>query len=252
MAMACTICNHDKRIEIDRMIVQGISLAKIAKKYDVPYQSLYNHSQNHLTRQLVTAMAKKELTESMDLLARIEDILSKAKNIFDRNYEKGKDSLALKALSEQRSTIELLAKIAAFLHESRAMELQANNRDEEKEQEYKKQLVCLSSDELVIFRSILAKMKSGDPDRRIRIPYTYIGRKERHQDRADYEKEEYVTPEDEIPEPDTAPDEGDIEEAPEPKKMTRTKKAHPLAIKPDISSPRTKLPRKIDNWVEYN
>jgi len=266
MAMACKICNHPKKLEIDRMLVAGKSYQMVANKYGVDWQAVRRHKENHLSRQLVTAMAKKELTESMDLLSRIEKIISRAEKIFRRNYSKNTttgDNLALKSISEQRSTIELLAKIAAFLHESRAMELQANNRDEELAEEQKKQLQVLSSDELIIFRSILDKMKSGDKDRRVRIPYSYIGRKERHQEKGDFEKE-YITPIEE-PESETIPEYAKDEEVPSEEapeyvkdetdsytvpKMTRTKKPNPLAVKPDNSSPRVKLPRRIDNWID--
>ncbi|MBT3255792.1 MAG: hypothetical protein HN366_04935 [Deltaproteobacteria bacterium] len=66
----------------------------------------------------------KELDESNNLLARIEDILSKAELIFTRNFEKEKDTIALKALSESRGALELMARIAAHLHQARAAELE--------------------------------------------------------------------------------------------------------------------------------
>ena len=124
MGMTCTICNHDKRIEIDRELVQGISHQSIADQFGVNAQAVWRHSQNHLSRQLSTAYEMKELTESSNLLARIETILSKAELIFNRNFAKEKDALALKALSESRSTLELLAKIAAHMHATKAIELQ--------------------------------------------------------------------------------------------------------------------------------
>ena len=35
MPMACVICNHGKRLEIDREIIQGKSMAGISRKYNV-------------------------------------------------------------------------------------------------------------------------------------------------------------------------------------------------------------------------
>ena len=158
MAQACQVCNHPKRINIDRQIVAGSSLSKISKEYGVSYGSLYGHAQNHITRQLATAMQKKEMTESMDLLGRIETLLARAEKIFHRNYDKGKDGLALKALGESRSTIELLAKIAAYLHEARAMELQQQAKQEET-----LDLSMLNDRELSIFSKLIRKINKKDP-----------------------------------------------------------------------------------------
>jgi hypothetical protein len=131
MTMICKICSHTKRLKIDRDIVQGGNLTKIAKKYGVPYHSLYSHSKEHLSRQLVQAWEKKDLAESMNLMHRIDQIIIRADDIFQRNYDKEKDALALKALGEQRATIDLLGKISAYLHEIRAMELQSQQGDYE-------------------------------------------------------------------------------------------------------------------------
>jgi len=131
--MTCSICNNKNKLQIDRMLVQGISHQKIAKQFGVDSQAVWRHAQNHLSHQLVTAYEKKELAESMDLLGRIEQIISRAEKIFRRNYAKNSttgDNLALKSISEQRQTFELLAKIAAFLHESRAMELQLQEQQQ--------------------------------------------------------------------------------------------------------------------------
>lgn len=127
MAQICKICNSPNRKEIDRKIVQGLNKTKIAREYGLSRDCVENHSQKHLTRQLCKAYQVKEISEGLNLLAEIENMLSKANKIFDRNYRKNKrttDETALKALSESRQTIELLAKMSAYLHEARAMQLQ--------------------------------------------------------------------------------------------------------------------------------
>lgn len=161
MPQACQTCNHPKRVNIDRELITGKSVSSISRKYGLSEASLYHHRDNHLTRQLSKAMEIKQATESMDLLNRIEAILAKAEDIFNRNYDKGRDGLALKALSEQRSTLELLAKIAAYLHEARAAELEATQQ-QEKEKE-KIDLSCLNDRELVMFHRLINKVKKNDP-----------------------------------------------------------------------------------------
>lgn len=124
MTQVCSICNHPKRLEIDREIISGRSLATLSRKYDVSWDSLNNHKNKHISYQLSQAMQKKDLQNSFDLLGKIDQILTKAEMIFDRNFQKGRDGLAIKALSEQRNTIDLLAKISWMLHEARLTELE--------------------------------------------------------------------------------------------------------------------------------
>ena len=170
MSMVCKICSDPNRLEIDRAIVQNGNLSKIAKKYNVPYGSLYSHAQEHLSRQLVQALERKGIAESMNLMNRIDHILISAEKIFERNYAVGKDRTALKALGEQRSTIELLAKISAYLHEARAMELQRQqgsyeSRRAEEDKEFAVQ-VCdnLSEAEIKVYTALLEKANGAIND----------------------------------------------------------------------------------------
>ena len=124
MANKCNICSHDQRLEIDRKIIDDGNLSKIAREFNVPYDSLVRHAKSHLSRQLSQAYDRIQLQEDFDLLGRVDDILRKCEDIFNRNYEQNKDGLALKALAEQRSTIDLIQRISYNLHQAKMMELQ--------------------------------------------------------------------------------------------------------------------------------
>jgi len=127
--MVCSICNHPDRLKIDREIVQGKSHTNISREYGVNSQAVRHHAENHLSHQLAAAWEKKEMAESFDMLGRIETILSRTEKIFKRNYDKEKDALALKALSESRATLDLLAKISYALHQARLAELELSHND---------------------------------------------------------------------------------------------------------------------------
>jgi hypothetical protein len=124
MTMVCKICNHPRRLEIDREIVQGKSRAHIARQFGVSGDSVGHHREHHLSRQLTQAWTKKEGLDAVNLMAEIEEIIGKAKDIFNRNYEAGRDLTALKALAEQRGVLDLLLKVATLFHEARLLELQ--------------------------------------------------------------------------------------------------------------------------------
>lgn len=165
MTQVCSICIHKHRFEMEKQIVTGCNLRQLSKEYGVDYQSLYNHSMNHVSKSIAKAMEKKELTHSMDLLARIESILQRADDIFTRNYKANKDDLALKALSEQRNTISLLNNIAAQLTHAKQLEYEMSkdkykDSEEEVAQLYGEGLACLTGRELRTFQKIMDKIRN--------------------------------------------------------------------------------------------
>ena len=173
MTQSCKVCNHPKRLLIDRELVAGANVSRLARKYDVPYHSMFGHNRDHLSRQLVQAYERKRQAEDFNLLERIEQILSRCEKIFRRNYAKNSvsgDNLALKSISEQRQTFELLAKIAAHLHEVRSMELQmaqstTDNSIAEREQEFAVK-VCnnLNDAEQDMLMDLLSKVEGETDD----------------------------------------------------------------------------------------
>jgi hypothetical protein len=169
MSNSCSICNHPNRLKIDRQIVEGKNLAKIAKEFNVPYHSIYQHSQKHITRQLATVMEKKGFLEGDELLHMIETIIERADEIFERN--KGtKDFIALKALDSIKGTIQLLSNISSQLHAAKMAELQLEkDNNGETEQQLKEQqqaaLCILSNEELPIYLRLVNKILNQNSDK---------------------------------------------------------------------------------------
>jgi hypothetical protein len=169
MSHACHCCNLPKRLELDRLIVEGKNLSKLSKEFGVPYHSIYAHAQHHITRQLATVMEKKAFLEGDALLETIQSIITRADDIFTRNYKKEKDITALKALAEIRSTIQLLSNIASQLHSARIAELQlakdnGEGKQEQYEREFAEKLVILSTEELKVFIRLQNKVLHQNAD----------------------------------------------------------------------------------------
>jgi transposase-like protein len=148
----------------------GGGLAKVARDFGVEYHSLYQHSQNHISRQLASVMEKKGLIESNELLETITKIITRAEDIFKRNYEAKKDELALKALDSQRATIQLLSNISAQLHAAKIAELQLLKEkrgvtDEQLKLTYQKNLSILSMEELIVFERLQNKIIHQNTDK---------------------------------------------------------------------------------------
>lgn len=167
----CQVCCHKDRILIDRKIVDGVALALIAKGYQFTYSSLHNHAKNHISRQMATAATKQQLIENNFLLQRIDNIIRKAEKIFERNYKKKNDTIALKALSEQRQVIDMLARISFNLVQlQRAKDDSENEKEEQellrleeqREQEFRDSLKILNDEELRVFYELIEKVNNQD------------------------------------------------------------------------------------------
>lgn len=101
------------------------------------------------------------------MLSKIDQILTRAEKIFRKNYDEQNDTVALKALSEQRNTIELLAKISYSLHQTRIAEIelakeQSGQADYETQQEFQEQLKILSDEEFIVYTNISNKLQKQD------------------------------------------------------------------------------------------
>lgn len=164
MARVCLICSQTNRLTYERQYLQGTPISKIANDLGVSADCVNNHMSNHLSRQLSAAMAKKELDGSIDMLFEIDQIIRDTKTIFQRNFDKQADVTALKALDSQRSTLELLCKISAYMHQTKLLELQEQQQGEsrESESEYQAKLSVLTLPELNMLSRISEKMESQD------------------------------------------------------------------------------------------
>jgi hypothetical protein len=131
MGQVCTVCIHQHRNEMERAIVKGCNLTALAEQYSVSYDSLYNHSREHIPASLTEAFDKANLANKYNLLTEIEEIIFSAKEIFKRNKEQGRDIVALKSLSEIRSTLDLLSRTVYMYHQAKLLELELAKKEDE-------------------------------------------------------------------------------------------------------------------------
>lgn len=170
MSNVCQVCQHKDRLAIDRKIVLGGVLTELASEFGVEYHNLWQHAHNHVTKQLAQAMEKKSLIQGNELLDIVTKIIQRADDIFTRNYNAKRDDMALKALSEQRNTIQLLSNISAQLHSAKMAELELQERkkgdnEEQRKTEYVKNLSILSIDELKVYERLQYKVFHQNADK---------------------------------------------------------------------------------------
>ena len=164
MPRVCSVCVHDRRLEIDRRLIQNIgNYTEIAEHFGLSMQAIRNHAINHLSRQIAVTYGRRELIHNTQMVEELKEVLENAKTIFLRNYEANKDVTALKALDSIRLTLELVARIAAYIHEAKRMEEQEFHQSAEEmlEEQYDrfmdKAMQRLNYSELEMLNKLLAK-----------------------------------------------------------------------------------------------
>ena len=171
MARQCSICVDERRLEIDRLLIQGHgTYVQIAEEFGFSHGQVRNHAINHLSRQLATTYGRRELIQNTQMVDELKEVLENAKLIFQRNYEANKDVTALRALDSIRLTLELVARIAAYIHEAKRMEEQEFHQSAEEmlEEQYDrfmdKAMQRLNYSELEMLNKLLAKA-NGETDK---------------------------------------------------------------------------------------
>ena len=67
MARKCSICTHPEKDSVDILLVSGISLRKIAKRFNVTSAAVNRHLKNHIPLQLLRVKADQELRSAENL-----------------------------------------------------------------------------------------------------------------------------------------------------------------------------------------
>ena len=116
MPRVCTICTHESRPEIDRVLLDGEAYRSIAKRYGASPSAVLRHRE-HLPSQLVKAREAEEITQADTLLEQVRYLQTRALSILDRADDSGDLRTALGAIREARSNLELLAKLLGELQQ---------------------------------------------------------------------------------------------------------------------------------------
>lgn len=120
MPRKCTICIHEQREAIEADLLKGGSYRDVAKQWQVSYSALHRHSQTCIPRAVAAAKQQGESLSAAagdDLLSKVAELESKAKNIGKQAEDKGDLKTALAAIRELTRIIELQARLAGEIKE---------------------------------------------------------------------------------------------------------------------------------------
>jgi hypothetical protein len=120
MGKLCIICAHDKRVEIDKKLVEPkAQYSAISREYfgsTAQRDALRRHKANgHIKQKIAKAADAKIATEADDLLNQVRSLSNRALSILSQAEGAGDLRTACSAIREVRSTLELLLKVSGEL-----------------------------------------------------------------------------------------------------------------------------------------
>lgn len=113
----CAVCSHPRRAEIDRLLVEKVSLRDIAGRFGVSRSALSRHA-GHIPGALVAAKEAGKVADAGTLLDQVQGLVVRATGILDRAEQAGEHQAALGAIREVRGCLELLGKLNGELRTS--------------------------------------------------------------------------------------------------------------------------------------
>jgi hypothetical protein len=113
----CTICIHSRRAEIDKALLAGEAFRNIAKHVSVSPTAVFRH-RDHLSQTLVQGKEAAEISHADNLLAELNELVAKSRELRDKAEASGDLRTALAGIRELTRLIELRARIAGELRDS--------------------------------------------------------------------------------------------------------------------------------------
>jgi transposase-like protein len=111
----CSICGHPERTEIDRQVIAGSPIRKIAASFGITQQSLRRHADAHISRSVAAAASREqaEVAEVRDasLLDQAREHHKRALAIMAKAYGSGDLRTALAGIREATRLLELQGRL---------------------------------------------------------------------------------------------------------------------------------------------
>lgn len=114
MPRVCTICTHERRLEIDRALIAEEALRDIARRYATSKDALARHRE-HIPKRLSKAREAEEIAQAETLLDKLKELNAETRAILQETREAQDHDLSLKALTRLEKQLELEAKLLGEL-----------------------------------------------------------------------------------------------------------------------------------------
>ena len=74
MAMLCSVCNNAQVEEINKEIISGTPIRRIAARFGLSASAVARHKKKHLPETLLQAREAAEVAHADDLLAQVQEL----------------------------------------------------------------------------------------------------------------------------------------------------------------------------------
>jgi DNA-binding transcriptional ArsR family regulator len=116
MYRKCSICNHDRRQEVEHALLRGESNRAVAQRFTVARGAVTRHLK-HVSAALTQARQLKEIEVGKSILTELRDLKIQAEQLKARADRAGDYRTALAALREKTRLVELEARLTGDLNE---------------------------------------------------------------------------------------------------------------------------------------
>ena len=116
MSQKCSICNHDRRQEIEQAMLRGESYRAVAQQFAVARGALARHLE-HVSAALIQARKLREVEDGKSILIQLRELKTQAEQIKVRADRAGDYRTSLLALRGKTRLVELEARLTGELNE---------------------------------------------------------------------------------------------------------------------------------------
>ena len=115
MTRTCTVCSHQERHAIEKLIVGGTANRRIATQFQLSEGAVRRHAAEHLPVSLVKAQEADEVRQALDVLQQLRFINGAALLVLRDAKAAGEGELVLKAIDRVMKQIEVQARLLGDL-----------------------------------------------------------------------------------------------------------------------------------------
>ncbi len=117
MPRKCSICTHEKRTEIEKKLLKGVTFRNIVEQYGTSLGATQRHVKNgHLSQKIVESQEKKDIIRDEDLEAQVKYWQNEIQVIYDESRSEDK-RIALIAIDKAFKFIELQERLIGKLQD---------------------------------------------------------------------------------------------------------------------------------------
>lgn len=116
--MTCSICHHERRMEIDQALVAGEPLRAIAARTGTSKSAIMRHRDAHLPKLLADAKAAQAVEFGGSLLERLQTINRETREILADARSTQNPIIALAAITRIERQLEIEAKLLGQIPEN--------------------------------------------------------------------------------------------------------------------------------------